>query len=774
LLRRLAILTLILTSPALLAAPPAVVVTLDSQDQGRVFDGIGAVSGGGGVARLLVNYPEPQRSQILDFLFRPNYGASLHALKVEIGGDGNSTEGSEPSHMHSAGDENYSRGFEWWIMKEAKRRNPNIQLSALAWDFPGWLKEADSQAAADYLVKFLEGNKKVHGLDIDYIGIWNETKMPYEFIKTLRRTLLAHGLKTRLIADDLVNTWAIAETLEKDPELRDAIDVVSTHYPHFQSTPVARGVGKPIWSTEDGPWGDSWATAGRQSGPYAEVLNRNYIEGRMTSTMLWCLTSSYYDILDVPYAGLLRADAPWSGHFQPMTPLWIVAHTTQFAQPGWQYLDRATGMLPDGGSYVSLKKGREYSVIVETLAATQPQTLDISIRGDLSRGKVYVWRTNRAKSFERIAEIKPKEGKFSFQLDPSSVYSLTTTTGQHKGTAVAPPARLFPIPYRDDFEEYPIGYTTPKYFIEQNGAYEVTPCGGNRGGHCLRQVVNQVPIVWTYGKTADRLGTASLIGDKRWANYAVSADVLFEEPGYGRVMGRVSRATLDGDISGYQLYFYDNGKWELRSATKDGILDSGQVTCSLNTWHHLELKFRDDLISAAIDGRMVAGIKDTKYAAGMAGIGNGFNIGQYDDFEVRPLAGSTLVTRPLPPAQSAPPKPELFVPTPLDQSVRLTWTTVEGATGYRVWIGNRKGEYQPAVDVGALASYKVTTLTNGQIYYFVVSAYDSKGEGPISNEMSATPERRGEECARARISAYAARNAFHATSPSALCASNAR
>ena len=367
---------------------------LDGRDTGRIFDGIGAASGGGAVARLLINYPEPARSQILDYFFKPNYGASLQSLKIEIGGDGNSTEGSEPSHMHRADDENYERGFEWWMMEEARRRNPKIKLMALAWDFPGWLKEPNSQATADYLAKFLEGAKRVHGLDIDYVGIWNETKMSYEFIKTLQRTLKARNLSTRIIADDLVNTWAIAEAIEKDPELRDAVEIVATHYPRFKSTEMARNVGKPIWSSEDGPWNDAWGTAGEQSGPYAELLNRNYIDGKMTSTVLWCLTTSYYDILDIPYAGLLRADTPWSGHFTVMPPLWIVAHTTQFAQPGWQYLDGASRMLPDGGSMVALKSGADYSVIVETLAASQPQEVTFTVRGGLSMGKVHVWRTD--------------------------------------------------------------------------------------------------------------------------------------------------------------------------------------------------------------------------------------------------------------------------------------------------------------------------------------------------------------------------------------------
>ena len=76
--------------------------------------------------RLLPDYPEKQRSEILDFLFKPNFGASLHMLKVEIGGDSQSTDGTESSHMHSADDLDYERGYEWWLMSEAKKRNPDI------------------------------------------------------------------------------------------------------------------------------------------------------------------------------------------------------------------------------------------------------------------------------------------------------------------------------------------------------------------------------------------------------------------------------------------------------------------------------------------------------------------------------------------------------------------------------------------------------------------------------------------------------------------------
>lgn len=49
---------------------------------GVKFNGIGALSGGGGVTRLLVDYPADIQQDILDMLFTPNAGASLQHIKV--------------------------------------------------------------------------------------------------------------------------------------------------------------------------------------------------------------------------------------------------------------------------------------------------------------------------------------------------------------------------------------------------------------------------------------------------------------------------------------------------------------------------------------------------------------------------------------------------------------------------------------------------------------------------------------------------------------------
>jgi hypothetical protein len=65
-------------------------ITLDGSTALHSFNGHGALSAGAS-SRLLWDYPEPQRSEILDYLFKPNFGAEFSILKVEIGGDSQST-----------------------------------------------------------------------------------------------------------------------------------------------------------------------------------------------------------------------------------------------------------------------------------------------------------------------------------------------------------------------------------------------------------------------------------------------------------------------------------------------------------------------------------------------------------------------------------------------------------------------------------------------------------------------------------------------------------
>ena len=70
----------------LLATAQALQITLSGDAPSQIYDGHGGLSAGAS-SRLLLDYDEPQRSEILDYLYKPSFGASLHMCKVEEGGD---------------------------------------------------------------------------------------------------------------------------------------------------------------------------------------------------------------------------------------------------------------------------------------------------------------------------------------------------------------------------------------------------------------------------------------------------------------------------------------------------------------------------------------------------------------------------------------------------------------------------------------------------------------------------------------------------------------
>lgn len=631
-------------------------VILDGASKGRIFDGLGAASAGAS-SRLLIDYPEPQRSQILDYLFKPGYGAALQHLKVEIGADVNSTDGSEPSHMRTPTDLDSSRGYEWWLMAEAHKRNPHILLEILPWGAPRWVNPDPAANTlytpkmADSVVDFIKIAKRDYGLDIGVTGIWNEKVYGVNYIKELHRRLEQEHLATKIICCDEypgegAGQWAIADDILKDPELGADIDVLGVHYPQehgkLTTTDAARRTGKPLWSSEDQPNAGSepivsrdWAIGGRI---LAHLYNRNYLEGSFTATEIWSPITSYYDILAAPNSGLMYANAPWSGHYDVQGAVWATAHTTQFAQPGWQYLDSSSGYLPEKGTYVALRSpdGKNWSVVLETIDARNPQKVQFRLTGGIPATKVHIWETNNSRTLEHVADVKPEGAGFEYTFDPDSLYSLTTTTGQGKGTAQPPAAKPFPLPYADDFEKGWAGHT-PKYLSDQDGAFELHPCQG-RPGQCLEQVITEMPIPW-----APLPDPFTMAGDEAWTDYRVSADVHFVSNAPAVVMGRIDSADVFTEDkarwpSGYVLRVHPDGTWELLSAEykKPAVtLASGSTPLDRNQWHRLVLGFRGTHITATIDGKPLSTVENAAHVHGMFGLGTEWDRIQFDNLRVQ-------------------------------------------------------------------------------------------------------------------------------------------
>lgn len=635
----------------------------DKGGLGRVFDGIGGLSGGGATTRLLVNYDEPYRSQILDYLFKPNFGAALHILKVEIGGDAQTTDGTEPSHMHYEDDENYFRGYEWWLMKEAKKRNPNITLIGLPWAFPGWVGRGKNwpydfpDITASYVVKWILGAKQYHDLDIQYVGIWNERNFDSKYIKLLRYTLDKQGLEhVRIIASD--NLWQpIALSVLKDQELSAAVHVLGAHYPGTKTVPDALKSEKPLWSSED------YSTVNDEvgGGCWARILNQNYVNGHMTSTISWNLIASYYDDLPFGRNGLMTAEEPWSNNYVVESPIWITAHTTQFAQPGWSYL-QTVGHLAKGGSYVALTDGKgNLTVIIETMTHdhsicirpplapfnVSAQNATFHLSGSfVSIKELQVWRSQfnfkskKPMFFEKLSPIKLVDGTFTLYLQEDEVYTISTiTTGMKGSHPKPPPSALFPKTYKDEFDNKNPPFSEAPNFADQTGVFEYYINLTDPGPHVftLRQTVTQMPITWA----TDADQTISVIGDWNWVNVTVTCDVFMEKVKTGGVFvaARVDKGGQSiRSARGVFFWVFADGTYKVTNdLAGQFVLAEGQSGTRAYGWHTLTLIVQGQYASGLLNGyplwknAVVLTPKNGWVAIGT----HSFELAQFDNFVVQ-------------------------------------------------------------------------------------------------------------------------------------------
>ena len=630
-------------------------IRIDNALAGKRFDGIGAVNGGGATSVLLKDYPDLQKSQIMDLVFKPMFGASVSTILVEIPGDGNSTQGSMPSHSHYQGDYNFERGYMWWVMEEAVKRNPKLTLDATAWSAPAWVGGFWTDEMVDYYVSWMQGLREVHGLELDALGCHNEKGWDADFAKHLRRAMNERGFKDVKLHG--FGNWGRTKLeflprMLEDQEFADAIDVICAHT--FSEIPLSQeqreaieALGKPLWNSEEHIYRkgfDCLITI-------VKCFNENYIVSGATKVVNWYDIGAVYPL--EPYSQdppMILAHEPWSGNYVVRDALWGYAHYGQFTRLGWQYVDDGCTKLDGGGSMCMLRDPGtdDYSIIVETKDAKAPQTVRIRIPKGLSSDKLCVWLSNEREQFIRQADLKPRGRTLVLKLDPGSVYSFSTTRGQVKGSFDdIPSSKPFPFPYKDDFEQYtrPADYGyLPHYLADLIGCYELTERPDHRG-RCIRQTVGEHTLSW-----APEWHHYTILGDVAWKDYEVSADVYLNPGDEAGVMGRLCDVGGGYGIwaKGYYLKLDDHGKCTLvltrgKPNPRELIGDAeqqaailarkdveigGEYTLAETTvaglsscqWHNLRLRFEGDSITGYVDGREVVKAESDHYTHGMAGL----------------------------------------------------------------------------------------------------------------------------------------------------------
>ena len=284
---------------------------------------------------------------------------------------------------------------------------------------------------------------------------------------------------------------------------------------------------------------------------------KNFVNGNMTATISWNLISSYYSWLQWANDGLMMARTPWSGHYTVSPPIWGIAHTCQFASPGWSMLPvgQGSGTLVHGGTFVTYVDGGsadnsnlvpsasgEFALVIEKITPTASscgfsQTPHYEVVDETASFKLpaamhkallarnggkavtlVLWRSNYASQqfFIKDSTGVPvaADGSFSVTVkidDLVTVASPATGNKATKGIFPNIPADDvgFPGNFTADFDgpEFVVQAEAP-FFAQMTGAFEVHAASNSSAdfahGQTLRQNGVGFPVKWVSGLARHR------------------------------------------------------------------------------------------------------------------------------------------------------------------------------------------------------------------------------------------------------------------------------
>ncbi len=346
---------------------------------GLTFKGFGVLSANG-TSELLMDY-KAQHPEVYAQLLKILFGGArpiMTQVKIEMGNDRNNSTGPNTATMRLEGEvPNVKREPGFQLAADAKALNPNLKVSILRWNAPGWV-DGNDQVYVWYKKTILAAYR-TYGFMVDYVNPGVNENAPdltwakqyadrvatdsADFDSTAEQALY-NAIK--VVISDEAGLGSFGGNMVSDATLRDAVSVAGYHYNtdddsagHFKQ--LADEFDKEIWNSEAQATFSNTAFRpnnnmrdptvagtgiGGAGGPLemGNTIIKGFVNSRRTHFIYQPAIGAFYEGGQYSFKELVSARDPWSGFIHYDAGLDVLRHISWFAKTGWENPGNTAGI----------------------------------------------------------------------------------------------------------------------------------------------------------------------------------------------------------------------------------------------------------------------------------------------------------------------------------------------------------------------------------------------------------------------------------------------
>ncbi len=346
---------------------------------GLTFKGFGVLSANG-TSALLMDYkaahPETY-AQFLNILFGGTNPVMTH-VKIEMGNDRNNSTGPDPATMRLESEAaNVRRHPGFQLAADARKVNPDVRVSILRWNAPGWVTNNDR--VYDWYKKTILAAFRTFGFMVDYVNPGVNEQGPdltwtRQFADRIRTDTSdfndaaeqALFNRIKVVISDEVHVGTFGGAMINDATLRDAVAVAGYHYNTDDDAGgsfkrLAAEFDKEVWNSEAQATFSNSAFRphnnmrdpttpgtgiGGLNGPLemGNTIIKGFVNSHRTHFIYQPAIGAFYEGGQFSFKELVSARDPWSGWMHYDAGLQVLRHFSWFAKTGWENDSNTAGI----------------------------------------------------------------------------------------------------------------------------------------------------------------------------------------------------------------------------------------------------------------------------------------------------------------------------------------------------------------------------------------------------------------------------------------------